>query len=37
MVDVLEDLADSGPVLEFAVGTGQIAATLAARGGAGCS
>jgi SAM-dependent methyltransferase len=32
MVDVLEDLADSGPVLEFAVGTGRIAATLAARG-----
>jgi SAM-dependent methyltransferase len=32
MVDVLEDLADSGPVLEFAVGTGRIAAPLAARG-----
>jgi hypothetical protein len=31
-VDVLEDLADSGPVLEFAVGTGRIAAPLAARG-----
>ena len=32
MVDVLEDLADSGPVLEFAVGTGRVAAPLAARG-----
>ena len=32
MVDVLEDLAGSGPVLEFAVGTGRIAAPLAARG-----
>lgn len=31
-VDVLEDLADGGPVLEFAVGTGRIAAPLAARG-----
>jgi hypothetical protein len=31
MVDVLEDLAGSGPVLEFAVGTGRIAAPLAAR------
>jgi SAM-dependent methyltransferase len=30
-VDVLEDLAD-GPVLEFAVGTGRIAAPLSARG-----
>lgn len=30
-VDVLEDLAD-GPVLEFAVGTGRIAAPLATRG-----
>lgn len=30
-VDVLADLAD-GPVLEFAVGTGRIAAPLAARG-----
>jgi len=30
-VDVLEDLSD-GPVLEFAVGTGRIAAPLAARG-----
>ncbi|WP_121007341.1 methyltransferase domain-containing protein [Saccharothrix australiensis] len=30
-VDLLEDLAD-GPVLEFAVGTGRIAAPLAARG-----
>ncbi len=32
MVDVLEDLADGGPVLEFAVGTGRVAAPLAARG-----
>jgi SAM-dependent methyltransferase len=32
MVDVLEDLADGGPVIEFAVGTGRIAAPLAARG-----
>lgn len=32
MADVLEDLADGGPVLEFAVGTGRIAAPLAARG-----
>jgi SAM-dependent methyltransferase len=32
MVDVLEDLAGRGPVLEFAVGTGRIAAPLAARG-----
>ncbi len=31
VVDVLEELAD-GPVLEFAVGTGRIAAPLAARG-----
>jgi SAM-dependent methyltransferase len=31
VVEVLEDLAD-GPVLEFAVGTGRIAAPLAARG-----
>jgi SAM-dependent methyltransferase len=31
-VDVLEDLAGGGPVLEFAVGTGRIAAPLAARG-----
>jgi SAM-dependent methyltransferase len=30
-VDVLEDLAE-GPVLEFAIGTGRIAAPLAARG-----
>jgi SAM-dependent methyltransferase len=30
-VDVLEDLAN-GPVLEFAIGTGRIAAPLAARG-----
>src|ERR1700728_4474862 len=32
MVDVLEDLAGSGPAVEFAVGTGRIAAPLAARG-----
>jgi SAM-dependent methyltransferase len=32
MVDVLEDLAAGGPVVEFAVGTGRIAAPLAARG-----
>jgi SAM-dependent methyltransferase len=32
MVDVLEDLADGGPVLEFAAGTGRVAAPLAARG-----
>lgn len=31
-VDVLEDLAAGGPVLEFAAGTGRIAAPLAARG-----
>jgi SAM-dependent methyltransferase len=31
-VDVLEDLADGGPVLEFAIGTGRIAVPLAARG-----
>jgi SAM-dependent methyltransferase len=31
-VTVLEDLADGGPVLEFAVGTGRIATPLAARG-----
>jgi SAM-dependent methyltransferase len=31
-VDILEDLADGGPALEFAVGTGRIAAPLAARG-----
>lgn len=31
-VNVLEDLAQGGPVLEFAVGTGRIAAPLAARG-----
>lgn len=31
-VDVLVDLAGGGPVLEFAVGTGRIAAPLAARG-----
>ncbi|WP_231851320.1 class I SAM-dependent DNA methyltransferase [Microlunatus phosphovorus] len=31
-VDVLEDLAGGGRVLEFAVGTGRIAAPLAARG-----
>src|SRR6478736_1745393 len=32
VLDVLQDLAGSGPVLEFAVGTGRIAAPLAARG-----
>jgi SAM-dependent methyltransferase len=32
IVDVLEELADGGPVLEFAVGTGRVAAPLAARG-----
>jgi len=31
-VDVLEDLAGTGPVLELAVGTGRIAIPLAARG-----
>ncbi len=31
-VDVLEELAAGGPVLEFAVGTGRIAAPLASRG-----
>lgn len=31
-VEVLEDLAGDGPVLEFAAGTGRIAAPLAARG-----
>ncbi len=31
-VEVLADLADGGPVLELAVGTGRIAAPLAARG-----
>ncbi|MFD7022780.1 class I SAM-dependent DNA methyltransferase [Promicromonospora sukumoe] len=31
-VDLLEQLADGGPVLELAVGTGRIAAPLAARG-----
>jgi SAM-dependent methyltransferase len=31
-VDLLEELAAGGPVLEFAVGTGRIAAPLAARG-----
>lgn len=31
-VDVLEQLAGDGPVLEFAVGTGRIAAPLTARG-----
>ena len=31
-IDVLEDLAGGGQVLEFAVGTGRIAAPLAARG-----
>ena len=32
VVSLLEELADGGPVLEFAVGTGRIAAPLAARG-----
>lgn len=32
MVDVLEQLGDGGRVLEFAVGTGRVAAPLAARG-----
>lgn len=32
VISVLEDLADGGPVLELAVGTGRIAAPLAARG-----
>jgi SAM-dependent methyltransferase len=32
VVDLLEELADGGPVLEFAVGTGRIAAPLAERG-----
>jgi SAM-dependent methyltransferase len=32
MVAVLEDLAGGGPVLEFAIGTGRVAAPLAARG-----
>jgi SAM-dependent methyltransferase len=32
VVRLLEELADGGPVLEFAVGTGRIAAPLAARG-----
>lgn len=31
-VDMLEELAGGGPALEFAVGTGRIAAPLAARG-----
>lgn len=31
-VDVLTELADGGPVLEFALGTGRIAVPLAARG-----
>ena len=31
-VEVLAELANGGPVLEFAVGTGRIAAPLAARG-----
>lgn len=31
-VDLLADLAEGGPVLEFAVGTGRLAAPLAARG-----
>lgn len=32
IVDALEELANGGPALEFAVGTGRIAAPLAARG-----
>ena len=32
VIDVLEDLAAGGPVLEFAVGTGRVAAPLAGRG-----
>ena len=32
VVSLLAELADGGPVLEFAVGTGRIAAPLAARG-----
>lgn len=32
MVDLLDDLADGGPVLEFAVGTGRVALPLSARG-----
>ena len=32
MVDVLEDLAQSGPALEFAVGTGRVALPLSAKG-----
>lgn len=32
VLEVLEDLAAGGPVLEFAVGTGRIAVPLAARG-----
>jgi SAM-dependent methyltransferase len=32
MADVLQELAAGGPVIEFAVGTGRIAAPLAARG-----
>ncbi|MFC7023546.1 class I SAM-dependent DNA methyltransferase [Promicromonospora thailandica] len=32
VVDLLAELADGGPVLELAVGTGRIAAPLAARG-----
>lgn len=32
VVDVLADLADGGPVLELAIGTGRIAVPLAARG-----
>ena len=31
-VDCLESLADGGPVLEFAIGTGRVALPLAARG-----
>ena len=31
-VDVLTDLADGGPVVEFGIGTGRLALPLAARG-----
>jgi SAM-dependent methyltransferase len=31
-IDLLEELADGGPVLEFAIGTGRVAIPLAARG-----
>ena len=32
MVDLLAELADGGPVVEFGVGTGRVALPLAARG-----